>query len=267
MREASVGHHCVECVAEGRKSVRQPLTVFGGRISAVPVVTYVLIALNVLFFLGELVRPALLDELGMLGAAMKGPDGEYYVHQNPVPAGFEEEGVVAGEWYRLLTGAFLHLSPTESVFGILHIALNMFSLWTIGRVVELQLGRARYLALYLLSALGSSVLVLLLAPDTDSVGASGAIFGLGAACYVINRRIGANREAVNRLMANLLIWMVISAGFASWQGHLGGLLAGALVGVGFAFAPRSRRDVVHVAVCGGVLVLLMVLAVVKASSL
>ncbi|WP_263171143.1 rhomboid family intramembrane serine protease [Streptomyces sp. SCSIO ZS0520] len=268
VREAADGPRCVECSAEDEGAAqRQPGTAFGGGGLPVAVVTYALIGLNLLFFLGELVRPEILDQFGMLGAGMRGPDGEHYVHQDPVPPGFTAEGVVAGEWYRLLTGAFLHLSPTEGLFGILHIGLNMFSLWNIGRVVELQLGRVRYLALYLLSALGSSVLVLLLAPDTDTVGASGAIFGLGAACYVVGRRLGAPREAVNRMLGGLLVWMLVSAGFASWQGHLGGLLTGALVAAAFAWAPRARRLPVQGAACAIVLLVLLVLAAVKVSSL
>ena len=58
MREASVGHQCEQCVREGARSVRQPRTAFGGRITTAPVVTYVLIALNVLAYVGELVRPS-----------------------------------------------------------------------------------------------------------------------------------------------------------------------------------------------------------------
>lgn len=137
--------------------------------------------------------------------------------------GFDAVGVVDGEWYRLLTGAFLHLPPGGSSFGsipfgVLHILFNMYGLWNLGRVVEEQLGRGRYLALYLLSALGGSVLVYLIAPGDTAVGASGAIFGLAAAFYVINRRLGRDMQAVNRFLAGFLIWMLISAGFTSWQG-------------------------------------------------
>lgn len=124
----------------------------------------------------------------------------------------------------------------------------MYSLWNLGRVVETQLGRVRYLAVYLLSAFGSSVLVYLIAPGTLTVGASGAIFGLGAAYYVMARRLGADMSGVNRFMAYFLLWMLISAGFASWQGHLGGLLTGGAATLALAYAPapaapwcRARR--------------------------
>ncbi|MFF1681695.1 rhomboid family intramembrane serine protease [Streptomyces sp. NPDC058256] len=261
MREAAVGHQCPECVKEGVRSVRRARTAFGGRISTAPVVTYVLIALNVLAYVGELVRPAIVDRFEMLGAGLVGPDGLYYVWQAVYPSDFHAEGVVDGEWYRLLTGAFLHLPPTEGTFGVLHIVMNMVSLWNIGRVVESQLGRVRYVALYLLSALGGSVLVLLIAPETPTLGASGAIFGLGAAYYVMARRLGADMQSVNRFMAGLLLWLLISAGLTSWQGHLGGLLTGTAVTLAYAYAPRDRRRTpIQVAACVGLLVLLVVSA-------
>lgn len=258
MREAAVGHQCPECVKEGVRSVREARTAFGGRISTAPVVTYVLIALNVLAYVGELVRPAIVDRFEMLGAGLVGPDGLYYVWQAVYPSDFHAEGVVDGEWYRLLTGAFLHLPPTEGTFGVLHIVMNMVSLWNIGRVVESQLGRVRYVTLYLLSALGGSVLVLLIAPETPTLGASGAIFGLGAAYYVMARRLGADMQSVNRFMAGLLLWLLISAGLTSWQGHLGGLLTGTAVTLAYAYAPRDRRRTpIQVAVCLVLLVLLV----------
>ncbi|MEU6514327.1 rhomboid family intramembrane serine protease [Streptomyces sp. NPDC046978] len=268
MREAAVGHQCVECVREGARSIRQARTVFGGRITTAPVLTYSLIALNVLVYLGELARPAIVDRFAMLGAVLRGPDGGHYLWQYPYPPELHAEGVVGGQWERLLTGAFLHLPPTQGTFGILHIVMNMVSLWNIGRVVEAQLGRVRYLALYLLSALGGSVLVLLLAPGSPAVGASGAIFGLGAAYYVMARRLGADMGTVNRFMAGLLVWLLISAGLTSWQGHLGGLLAGAVVTLVYAYVPRGpRRGTVQAAACAGLLILLVLLTVGKVTAL
>ncbi|GLX48175.1 rhomboid family intramembrane serine protease [Streptomyces hygroscopicus subsp. hygroscopicus] len=253
MREAAVGHQCVECVKEGARSIRQARTVFGGRIAAVPLVTYVLLGLNVVAYLVELARPSFEYRFAMLGTT---------------PAGYVPEGVAHGEWYRLLTGAFLHLTPGEGTFGITHILFNMVALWNIGRVVETQLGRLRYLALYLLSALGGSVLELLLVPESYTVGASGAIFGLGAAYWVMGRRLGHDMREVNRYMAGLLLWLVISAGLTSWQGHLGGLLAGAVVTLAYAYAPRDeRRALVQAGVCVALLALLIALTWMKATSL
>lgn len=268
MREAAVGHQCVDCVREGARSIRQARTAFGGRITTVPVVTGVLIGLNVLAYLAELVRPGVVDRFGMLGRGLVGGDGTHYLWQYPYGPDVHAEGVADGEWYRLLTGAFLHLPATETPFGVLHIVLNMVSLWSLGRVVEAQLGRVRFVALYLLSALGGSVLVLLIAPDTLTVGASGAIFGLGAAYYVMARRLGYDMNAVNRYMVGLLLWLVISAGFASWQGHLGGLLAGGTLTLAYAYAPRDgRRTLVQAGAGIAVLVLLAVLTWAKISEL
>ncbi|MFF3463051.1 rhomboid family intramembrane serine protease [Streptomyces sp. NPDC002619] len=267
MREAAVGHQCVDCVKEGTRSIRQARTAFGGRISAVPMVTYVLIGLNVLAYLVELVRPSAVDRFAMLGRGLVGTDGAHYLWTYPYGRDMHAEGLVGGEWYRLLTGAFLHMPPTEGI-GVVHIVLNMTSLWTIGRVVESQLGRVRYLALYLLSALGGSVLVLLIAPDTQTVGASGAIFGLGAAYYVMARRLGYDMDGVNRYMTGLLLWLVLSAWLTSWQGHLGGLLAGGAVTLAYAYAPRdARRTLVQAAACVALLALLVVLTWAKVSEL
>jgi membrane associated rhomboid family serine protease len=268
MREAAVGHQCVECVKEGARSVRQARTAFGGRITTAPVVTYILIGLNVLAYLGELVRPSIVDRFEMLGRGLVGPDGGHYMWVTTYPSDYHAEGVVGGEWYRLLTAPFLHLPVAEGTFGILHIVMNMVSLWNIGRVVESQLGRIRYITLYLLSALGGSVLVLLIAPDTPTLGASGAIFGLGAAYYVMARRLGADMSAVNRFMAGLLVWLLISAGLTSWQGHLGGLLAGGVVTLAYAYAPRdSRRSLVQAGACVALLALLVILTVAKVTEL
>ncbi|MEU6572931.1 rhomboid family intramembrane serine protease [Streptomyces sp. NPDC046805] len=252
MREAAVGHQCTECVKEGARSIRQARTAFGGRVTAVPIVTYVLVGLNVLAYLGELVRPALLGRFDMLGT---------------VAPGYYPEGVAHGEWYRLLTSGFLHLPPGQGI-GVVHIVMNMASLWTVGRVVEGQLGRVRYLALYLLSLLGGSVLELLISPEARCVGASGAIFGLGAAYFVLARRLGFAADAVNRSMTGLLLWLVASSWFASWQGHLGGLLTGGAVALAYAYAPRGdRRALIQAGACAALLVLLVGLTWAKVSGL
>ncbi|MFD5099462.1 rhomboid family intramembrane serine protease [Streptomyces albidochromogenes] len=262
MREAAVGHQCPECVRDGHRSVRRARTVFGGSVAgaAAPVVTYTLIALNVLAYLSELARPDIVPRFGMLGWGVLGP--ETGVHSGPAVA-----GVAEGEWYRLFTGAFLHQSPTGGTFGIMHIMMNMFCLWNIGRTVEEQLGRARYAGLYLLSALGGSVLVYLIAPHSIVVGASGAIFGVSASYYVICRRLGHDMRAVNRFLAGLMIWMVVSALITSWQTHLGGLLTGGLVSLALVYAPRKNRTAIQVVAAAAVLVLLIVLVLMKTSSL
>ncbi|MGW0859973.1 rhomboid family intramembrane serine protease [Streptomyces sp. NPDC002690] len=263
MREAAVGHQCPECVREGNRSVRQARSLFGGGVPSgtKPLVTYALIALNVLAYVAEVVKPEVLDRFGMFGAALTGPDGALYVYDGWTPPGYELTGVAGGEWYRLLTGAFLHLPPDSSI-GVMHLVFNMLALWNLGRDVETQLGKVRYVALYLISAVGSSVLVYVLAPDSNTVGASGAIFGLAAALYVIGRRLGRDVGQLNRFMAGFLVWMVISAFFTSWQGHLGGLLTGGLVMSGLAFAPAKLRNGLAQSVAAVVLLALLVLVVV-----
>ncbi|MGQ4490699.1 rhomboid family intramembrane serine protease [Streptomyces sp. 372A] len=274
MREAAVGHQCVECVKEGQRSIRQARTAFGGTVSrtAVPVVTYALIGLNVLAYLAELIRPGVVDRFAMTGAGLTDAGGGQYVYVEGGYPGFDVVGVVDGEWYRLLTGAFLHLPPDGSSFGslpfgVLHIVFNMYALWNLGRVVEEQLGRARFLALYLLSALGGSVLVYLISPGDEVVGASGAVFGLAAAFYVISRRLGRDMQAVNSFLAGFLVWMLLSAAFTSWEGHLGGLLAGAAVTVVYAYAPAGRRTAVQAAGCVVLAAVLVLLVVLKTSAL
>lgn len=264
MREAAVGHHCVECVKEGQRSVRQARRIFGGTASmaTTPVVTYVLMALNVLAYIAEVALPSVVDRFAVLGALLVDAQGEHYYYEGGVFAGYELSGIANGEWYRLLTGTFLHLPP-DSGFGVMHLLFNMLTLWNLGRAVEGQLGRARYLAVYLLSALGGSVLVYVVAPDTVTVGASGAIFGIAAAFYIVSRRLGRDMRDVNRLLTGLLIWLVVSAAFTSWQGHLGGLLTGGLVTWALAYAPAKFKTTP--AQIGGGLVLLCLFAIVVAS--
>lgn len=270
MRAAPVGHQCPECVKEGARSARQARTLAGGRMSTTPVVTYALFALTVLAYLAEVVRPGLVERFAMVGSRLVGPDGTQYAGDGAffVLGPLRVEGVAGGEWERMLTSAFLHQSPFEGTFGILHITLNMVVLWQLGRVVELMLGRVRFAVLYLLSALGGSVLELVLVPGQASVGASGAVCGVGAAYYVLHRRLGADPARVNRVMGALLLWLLVSAWFTSWQGHLGGLLVGGALAVAFAYAPRDgRRAAVQAGAGAALVVLLAVTAAVKVSEL
>lgn len=244
MHSAAVGQHCTDCVRGGSKTVRQPRAVFGGRVTGTPVVTYALIAVNVLVYLAELASSGI------------EPRFEYY-----------GRAVASGQWYRLLTGPFLHSLPGQNVFGITHIIFNMAALGMLGPVVEQALGRLRFLALYLLSALGGSVLTYLIAPTQAAVGSSGAVFGVAAAYFIISRRLHRNLAYATRLMVVYLIWLVLSAQITSWEGHLGGLLAGAAVAAGFAYAPVRRRGPIQAAAAVGMAVLLIVLVVAKTAQL
>ena len=163
-------------------------------------------------------------------------------------------GVAAGDYYQLLTSMFTHVQ-------VLHIGFNMFALWVLGPQLEIVLGRARYLALYLLSGLAGSAMVYWFSnPTMPTLGASGAIFGLMGALLVLAFKVRAD-------MNQLLMWIGLNVavtffgrGTISWQGHLGGFLGGVVLGVIVAYAPRERRTAWQVAGFAAVS-LLVVLAV------
>lgn len=229
MRSAAVGHQCVECVAAGAKTVRQPRLPASGP----PVVTYVLIAANMLTFIAQTLSEQLQKQLVLWAPA-----------------------VAYGDLYRLVTSAFLH-------YGVMHLLFNMWALYIVGPPLEMWLGRLRFCGLYALSALGGSVTVYLIAPlNTATAGASGAVFGLFAATFVVARRLNLNVGWVVALIViNLLLPVVVP--HVSWQGHVGGLVAGALIAAAFVYAPgwapRIRPDVIQAAISIAVLVLFMVL--------
>ncbi|MFC6883588.1 MULTISPECIES: rhomboid family intramembrane serine protease [Actinomadura] len=255
MRDAAVGHQCVECVAEGNRNVRRPRTpvgaaVRGGGAAAVPVVTYSLIGVCVLAYLAELASYRVVWDFMMLGYGI-------------VPGG-RVGGVADGEWYRLFTAMFLH--QRGGTFGITHILFNMWALWAVGPALEQVLGRWRYLALYVLSGLGGSVLLYLVEPTGQAVGASGAIFGLFGAFFVIGRRLGGQvGPIVFLLLINLVITFSVPG--ISWQGHIGGLVTGAVLAVAFAYAPRARQLAVHIAAPVAVLAVFVALVLVKTSDI
>jgi membrane associated rhomboid family serine protease len=214
MREAAVGHQCAECVGEGARTVRQPKTRrYGGH---TPVITYILIAINVLAFIAQTAS-----------------------RQVEVAFTMWTPAVVHGELYRLLTSAFLHN-------GIAHIGFNMFALFVVGPPLEIWLGRLRYTSLYLLSALGGSVLVYLFSPiDVPTEGASGAIFGLFAATFVVAKKVNVDvKWVVAMIVINLVITFSVPS--ISWQGHLGGLITGGAIAAAYAYAPAKNRNQVQI---------------------
>jgi membrane associated rhomboid family serine protease len=241
MIDASVGFQCPECVREGNKSVRQARTPFGGALSSdAGSVSKVLIGINVVVFLLQKASPSLQDHLILVGRGFDPTNGQTV-------------GVADGEYYRLLTAAFMH-------GGLLHIALNMYALFLFGPPLEAALGRARFLAVYLISAVGGTAASYAFSnPLQQSLGASGAVFGLLGAFFFVNRRMG-------RETSGLLVLLAINFAFGfyarniDWRAHLGGLIAGGLTALAFAYAPRAHRTVVQVA--GAVLVVLAIAALV-----
>ncbi|WP_082986491.1 rhomboid family intramembrane serine protease [Mycobacterium gordonae] len=235
MRSAAVGHQCVECVQAGARTIRPQRTRFGGRErSGLPVIALGLIVVNVLAFVAEMAVANVQRDFALWPPA-----------------------VADGQFYRLVTSAFLHYGPT-------HLLLNMWALYVVGPPLEMWLGRLRFGALYALSGLGGSVLVYLLSPlNTATAGASGAVFGLFAATFVVAKRLTLDVRWVVAVIAfNLVFTFVVplvSSQQISWQGHVGGLVAGALVSAAYVYAPRQRRDLVQAAATVAVLVVFAVL--------
>ena len=202
MVQAPVGYQCQDCVAGNRP----PRVRSVGRTAAPITMTNAIIGVCVgIFILGSV--------LGMPGL---GPD-----NLGMIPGAI----AVEHQWYRLLTAAFLH-------GGFLHIGFNMYALYYLGNGLEQYLGQRRFLGLYLLSAVGGNAASYYFSDiNTWSVGASGAIFGLMAATWVIGNRLNVDTsQIVGLFVINMLI------GFASpgidWRAHLGGAVVGAVAATG-----------------------------------
>ncbi|MGV0806233.1 rhomboid family intramembrane serine protease [Mycolicibacterium setense] len=231
MRSAAVGHQCVDCVNEGAKAVREPRTQFGGKArTGAPILTYTLIAVNVVMFVLQMASGNLERELTLWAPGVAAHD----------------------EYYRLVTSMFLH-------YGAMHLLFNMWALYVVGPPLEQWLGRLRFGTLYALSGLGGSVLVYLLSPiNSATAGASGAIFGLFGAIFVVARKLNLDvRSIAAVVIINLVFTFVgpaLGTGAISWQGHIGGLITGAAVAAAFVYAPRERRNAIQAAVSVAVLV-------------
>ena len=211
-----------------RRSSRSPGTV-----------TKTLIAINVGIYLLQLAG----------GAPVNANAGWIYEHGalfiRAIDSSGQVVGLAQGEWYRLLTAAFLHYGP-------IHLAMNMLALWWIGRPLEDWLGPARYLLLYLVSGLAGSAGALVASPDAITVGASGAIFGILGAAIVLERQgtyvLGGS--ALTLLIVNIAFTFAVPG--ISIGGHLGGLAGGALCILAFSqFGKRSavygRMDILSLA--------------------
>jgi membrane associated rhomboid family serine protease len=232
LRPAAVGHQCLDCIRSGNRGVRQATGRFGGAATADARVTQALLVLNVLLYIIELAHSQLGYDWAMVGAGRVTPGG-------PVV------GVAVGQWYRLITSAFLP-PPADGYLSFLDIAFNMWALFIVGPAVERVLGHARFLSVYLISAVGGSLLIYYLVPFELAAGASGAIFGLFGAWFVLARRLQADvRPVVFLIVINLVLSFTV-AGIA-WQAHIGGLIAGGLLTAAYAYAPRNNRTAIQVA--------------------
>lgn len=251
---ASVGFHCPEDVRAAHRGARAAKTAYGGRLGGRGQVTRALVALNVGVFVLTLLGGAAL----LLGEGSS-PLYELFSMQ-PVTLrnsdGTVSEGIVDGEYYRLLTSMFLH-------YGTLHLLLNMFALVQLGPELERVLGGWRFLALYLLTGLAGSATSYAFGPENvRAAGASGAIFGLAGAWLVLNRR---RREDLGPILAFLVLGIAIAfvPGLAiDWRAHLGGFVAGAGSGAVLFVADhggqRQRNQVLGLVAIGLVVVALVV---------
>ncbi|SCE71686.1 Membrane associated serine protease, rhomboid family [Micromonospora viridifaciens] len=267
MRDAAVGHQCPECVNEGRRSVRPARTAFGGGAAGRHgYVTKTLIALNVLVMLLSIASARSGAAAvggsgfgGLLGDSTPLTDWGAVLGRALFPDG-TIGGVAEGQWYRLVTAMFLH-------YGLLHLLLNMWALWVLGRSLEAVLGPLRFLALYLVAGLGGNVAVYLFSPvNQPSVGASTAIFGLFAGIFVIMRRLGRDTSSIVPILVINLIF-TFTVPHISVAGHLGGLFVGALMALVLAYAPRMRRTAFQAAGSAILLVALLGLVLVRTGML
>jgi len=224
MRPASVGFQCPDCVAVGQASIRRPRRTTKARVTVAKFgpVTAGLIGANVLAFLITVATAG--------GQIMAN-------YTSPVFADFATAPVLVadGQWWRMLTGAFLH-------YGLTHLAVNMFSLYILGRDLEQYLGSVRYAAIYFLSAIGGSVAVLFFAEPFASVaGASGAIFGLLGATGVALYQRKANLRSLFAILAiNVFISFLPGISLAA---HAGGFVVGAVAGAIVIYGRRRSQAI------------------------
>jgi membrane associated rhomboid family serine protease len=243
--QAAVGVQCPECVREGRESTpaRAPRWLQALRPGRGSVVTYVLIALNVIIY-------AL----------------QWLTRQELTTAWFLYPYVIGSEPWRLITSAFLH-SPSSI---ILHLLFNMYALYAFGPALESFLGRARFLALYLIGALGGSLGVLTAVEIwiffdgsqqnalPGALGASGAVFALLGAVVALRKPMGVDvRQLLIVIAINMALPFVV--GGIAWQAHVGGLLIGFLIGLVFARTRRRELRTAQIVGVAGVAVGLLLL--------
>jgi membrane associated rhomboid family serine protease len=228
MTTTPVGMRCPECSRERtvvktlRNTVRRPE------------VTLALIVINVAAFLAE----------GNITLGSS-PTSSVYVKGallGSIP-GLPGQGVAHGQWWRIVTGGFLHAN-------LIHIAFNMYVLYVLGQLLEPVLGRIKFALLYLVSLLAGSLGALIVSPHTLTVGASGAVFGLmGAAAVEMRaRQVPLMQSGVGGLiLINLVISFTLPG--ISWGGHIGGLIGGAVAALVIQLGGRYRSQALAVGVC------------------
>jgi membrane associated rhomboid family serine protease len=248
---SAVGIKCPECAGQAtgpKKAAKRVRSVAGQGTGFI--VTKTLIAINVVVYLLQATN----------GGTLTNPAGE--VFQRGFLRAYE---VANGEWWRLVTNAFLHGSPV-------HLLFNILMLWWFGRLLEEMLGRGRFLAVYFISVLAGSAGALLLAPTAATIGASGAVFGiLGAGLVLERHNINVfGGTALFIVLFNLSFTLVVHPSYISIGGHLGGLVGGCLAVLvlsrfGRGHAIHGRFDLVTAAGLAGIAVVSIALSLVQAS--
>jgi membrane associated rhomboid family serine protease len=236
MTPTPVGMRCPECSRQ-RTKVRTLRSS-----TSEPVVTYALIAINVIMFLAEgrfgvgsqSGGSTLFDKFALFGPA-----------------------VANGDWWRIVTSGFLHA-------GLLHILFNMYLLYLLGQMLEPAIGSLRFGLIYLVSLLSGSLGALIVSPNAVTVGASGAVFGLMGAAAVELRARGINPfdTGIGGLIVFNLIFSFVFSGI-SIGGHIGGLIGGAAAG--FLFLEADKRRLPQQAALGLSIALAAVVAVLAIS--
>ncbi|GAA0425546.1 rhomboid family intramembrane serine protease [Leifsonia naganoensis] len=238
---AAVGFVCPECMAQQRATAPKTKPAWIPRLTGAgaPVVTYAIIAVCVVVFI--------LQSLPFIGGQVT--QAIQYAGVYSDPRAFEP--------WRMLTSVFAHAS-------IIHILLNMYTLWIFGSILEPMLGRLRFLGLFLISGFAGSVGVLLLGnPLQPVVGASGAIFGMFGAFFIIQRRLGGNATQILVLVAlNIGIGFLPGLNIA-WQAHVGGLIGGVLVGLIYVETRTASRRALQLPLIIVLSVLLIALSLIR----
>ena len=223
LRQASIGAHCFECVHEAapsRRDVARERSALGQR---APWVTLTFIAANVAIFLGT-------------------RNGTQSIRNSAV-RDWATQGIAIdrlGEWWRVVSGGFLH-------FDLRHVGFNMILLFLLGRRLEQVIGPLRFGGVYTVSLLGGSAGALVLSPNAFTAGASGAVYGLMGAVFVAERASGRDpwNDGIGTLiMLNIVFSFLIPN--ISIGGHLGGLVAGALAGASLGDQRRPKATADHV---------------------
>ena len=231
MTPAPVGLRCPEHSGKPQGIQKVARAVTGTGASRFNAVTLTLIGINVAVALVEFASgrySTFTDNwifnhgaLFASGAYVQGGVGTLAAHQ--AAPGFHLVGVANGEWWRMFTAMFLHVN-------FFHIAMNMYSLYFAGSILEQVIGRWRFLLLYLAAGLAGSAGALIYTPERPTVGASGAIFGILGALFVLERRqhINTGGQVAGLIVINLIITFVFNS-FISVGGHVGGLIGGIIL--------------------------------------